>query len=214
MSTVAEIVKVLERHVNDEYFVVDVKAAMKELDNPQLDFKNVLDDLKVAEWHFYALEGLRSIAGKDTISSDVGRAIIDGTKMVAQQLGIDEFYKTFNALAGRRDNASFLADFVSDLIKWHDQRDWLWLAFSAMATLLQRQPDAVTDKLAGELEQAYDKEPTTLRRKPMDEILQILRQRQLTTIRLAERGTWLGDRLWVREVRKLTEWSSNRSAFH
>ena len=28
---------------------------------------------------------------------------------------------------------------------------------------------------------------------------------QLTTIRLAERGTWLGDRLWVREVRKLTE---------
>jgi hypothetical protein len=34
-------------------------------------------------------------------------------------------------------------------------------------------------------------------------------------IRLAERGTWLGDRLWVREVRKLTEsWPSNRSAFH
>ena len=28
---------------------------------------------------------------------------------------------------------------------------------------------------------------------------------QLTSIRLAERGTWLGDRLWVREVRKLTE---------
>ena len=28
---------------------------------------------------------------------------------------------------------------------------------------------------------------------------------QLTTIRLAERGTWLGDWLWVREVRKLTE---------
>jgi hypothetical protein len=27
----------------------------------------------------------------------------------------------------------------------------------------------------------------------------------LTSIRLAERGTWLGDRLWVREVRKLTE---------
>ena len=28
---------------------------------------------------------------------------------------------------------------------------------------------------------------------------------QLTSIRLAERGTWLGDQLWVREVRKLTE---------
>jgi hypothetical protein len=28
---------------------------------------------------------------------------------------------------------------------------------------------------------------------------------ELTTIRLAERGTWLGRRLWVREVRKLTE---------
>ena len=28
---------------------------------------------------------------------------------------------------------------------------------------------------------------------------------ELTTIRLAERGTWLGHRLWVREIRKLTE---------
>src|ERR1700693_4424318 len=28
---------------------------------------------------------------------------------------------------------------------------------------------------------------------------------QLTAIRLAERGTWLGDQLWVHEVRKLTE---------
>ena len=38
---------------------------------------------------------------------------------------------------------------------------------------------------------------------------------QFTTIRLAERGTWLGDRLWVREIRKLNrEWPPNCSALH
>jgi hypothetical protein len=41
---------------------------------------------------------------------------------------------------------------------------------------------------------------------PQEEFFPVrLSSGELTTIRLAERGTWLGDRLWVREVRKLTE---------
>jgi hypothetical protein len=40
---------------------------------------------------------------------------------------------------------------------------------------------------------------------PQEEFFPVrLSSGELTTIRLAERGTWLGDRLWVREVRKLT----------
>ena len=41
---------------------------------------------------------------------------------------------------------------------------------------------------------------------PQEEFFPVrLSSGELTTIRLSERGTWLGDRLWVREVRKLTE---------
>jgi hypothetical protein len=63
MATTEEIVNVLSSHVNDEHFVVDVKAAIKQLRDPRSDFETLLSDPTVPQWHFYALEGLRSIAG-------------------------------------------------------------------------------------------------------------------------------------------------------
>jgi hypothetical protein len=181
MATVDEIVSLLSRHVDSEHFVVDVKAAMKELEDPRQDFEKVLSDPSVAEWHFYALEGLRSIAGERPISRDDGRMIIQSTKGVAQRLGIDEFYKSFDALARSPNNVTFLADFVSDLLTSRDQRDWLWLAFSAMATLLQRSPffKVVHNPLVQQLITAYEREPVSRRKPQMDEIVRIIRRRQL-----------------------------------
>jgi hypothetical protein len=49
----------------------------------------------------------------------------ESTNRVAQQVGIDEFYESFDALSP--DNISYLGDFISDLLSSRNQRDWLWL---------------------------------------------------------------------------------------
>jgi hypothetical protein len=175
MATVEQIVNLLSHHANPKHFVVDVKAAMKDLEDPRQDFETVLSDPSVAEWHFYALEGLRSIAGKageKPLSRREIEIFIKSTNSVARQVGIDEFYKSFDALARSRDNVSYLADFISDLLSSRNQRDWLWLAFSAMATLLQRRPE-VAGAVTQQLMAAYEEEPS--RRKPqMEEIIRMM----------------------------------------
>jgi len=75
MPTAHEIVDLLGRHASP-HFVVDIKAAKEEMENPLRDFKTVLSDQTVSQWHFYALEGLRSIAAESSISPEDGQIII------------------------------------------------------------------------------------------------------------------------------------------
>lgn len=141
---------------------------------PLKDLEGVLSDPSVPEWHFYALEGLRSIAGQQKLSPDDGRIIIEGTNRVAQQLGADEFYKSVDALARSPDNFPYLRDFISDLLSLRNQRDWLWLAFSAMATLLYRRPEEATGAVAQQLMAAYLQASPSRRRPQMDEIVRTI----------------------------------------
>jgi hypothetical protein len=174
MATAEEIVQLLGKYLNKDYFVVDVKAAMRELKNPLQDFEQVLSDQSLPEWHFYALEGLRSIAGQQKLSQNDSRIIIEGTNRVAQQFGSDEFYKSFDAFARSPDNTPYLRDFVMDLLRSRNQRDWLWLAFCAMATLLHRRHDLATGAVAQQLIDAYREAPPSRRRPQMEEIVKAI----------------------------------------
>lgn len=120
---------------------------------------------------------MRSIAGEQKISARDAQAIIEGTSRVAQQLGIDQFYKSFDALARSPDNVPYLRDFVTDLLNSRNQRDWLWLAFSAMATLLQRRPEEANGAVAQQLVSTYLATPS--RRKPqMQEVVSTILEQQ------------------------------------
>jgi hypothetical protein len=181
MATVDEVIDKLSRHRNNEYLVVDVKSAMRELKNPREDLETVLIEPSVSEWHLYALEGVRSIVESQVIESNDFRVILDSTKRMADRFGTDEFYKTFDVLGRIPENARFLTNFASDLLNTRDHRDWLWLAFSATATLLdrlekidpfQRTFDAsLIYPLAQELVSAYQSQPESLRKPQMQEIL-------------------------------------------
>jgi hypothetical protein len=181
MASVEQIINSLSRHVNRGHLVVDVKAAMKDLEDPRRDFEKVLSDPSAGEWHFYALEGLRSIAGEQTLSPEDIKILINSTNSVARQVGIDEFYKSFDALARSPDNVSYLSDFISDLLSSRNQRDWLWLAFSAMATLVQGRPEVGAGPVGKQLIDAYYEESS--RRKPqMEEIIgMMMRQSAIRT---------------------------------
>jgi hypothetical protein len=68
-------------------------------------------------------------------------------------------------------------DFANDLLAFHDQRDWLWLAFSAAAAILQRSPAAMTDELSGRLIAAFGEQPASRRKEQMAEIVQTIAKR-------------------------------------
>ena len=178
MATVNETIDKLSRHRSDEYFVVDVNSAISELDNPREDLEAVLTDPSVSEWHFYALEGVRSIVESQAIAPDDFQIILESTKRMADRFGNDEFYKTFDVLGRTPENARFLTYFANNLLNTRDHRDWLWLAFSATATLLDRldkqhariDPGLIIP-LAQELDSAYQNQPESLRKPQMQEIL-------------------------------------------
>lgn len=174
MATVAAIIDTLKRNTNNKYYVVDVSAAIKQLTEPREDLEQILRDPTVSDWHFYALEGLRSIVENESINASDFAVILNSTKNLALRFGIDEFYKSFDSLANQPSNSHFLANFVTDLLSSRDQSDWLWLAFSAMSTLLQRQeqiPSPQLQTLAAQLRNAYETGPETLRKPQMREIL-------------------------------------------
>jgi hypothetical protein len=182
MTDARAVVQRLSRHVDEKHGIVDVNSAMKDLDHPQDDLKTVLADPTVPEWHFYALEGLRSLAATGNTSPEDGRIILEGTKRIAQRLGTDEFYKTFDAMAHTKKNASLLADFANDMLNDRDQRDWLWLAFSAVGTLLQHNwSDAITEGLRWKLmhavrEQQADERESQMAEKRESEMREIIGQ--------------------------------------
>jgi hypothetical protein len=107
MAEVPEIVGLLSKFADSDHYVVDVRSAMKMLDHPLEDLEKVLSDPSVSEWHYYALEGLRSIAAENPVSLHDARMIMEGTKRVAQEYGIDEFYKSVDALASSPQNVVF-----------------------------------------------------------------------------------------------------------
>lgn len=178
MATVAAIVDTLRRNSIDKYYVVDVSAAIKQLKEPRQDLEKILKDPAVSDWHFYALEWLRSVIENEAIDTDDFDVILESTKRMALRFGIDEFYKSFDALANQPNNSLFLENFVSDLLSSRDQSDWLWLAFSAMSTLLQhREQVSQLETLAAQLRNAYEAGPETIRKPQMVEILRQMERR-------------------------------------
>ncbi len=170
MTDVHYVISVLRRHVDGSKGTVDISDAVAHLSNPAEDLSQVLEEPTAMDWHHTALEGLRLLALRDGLTRASGQLVLDATRDIALQFGIDEYYKSLEALAFSPDTAPLLAVFASQQLGNPTLRDARWLAFFAIAALLQRQPEAIPSELAEQLEAASLDEQNQTRQQEMMEI--------------------------------------------
>lgn len=169
-----DVIGLFRKHVLAEHGVVNVRAVINELaaqkENPVLALNQLLDDAEAVDWHFYAAEGLRSLAAQGTLDANDGRKLLDVTRALYQRWGMDEYYKSVTALAASPRTAPLLAEFVEQRLEQQDVRDWRWLAFFAAGTLLQQVPRVLTRRLAEQLQKEAVLEPDPRRKPQMQDV--------------------------------------------
>jgi hypothetical protein len=168
----ADVVDLFRKHFLHEH--VNVRAVINELnaqkENPVSAFHKLLDDAEAADWHFYATEGLRSLAAQGRLDPAEGRKLLDATRALSQQFGVDEYYKSVTALAASPSTAPFADRARGAKAATAGVRDWRWLAFVAAGTLLQQVPKVLTQHLAEELQREAAVEPDPRRRPQMQDV--------------------------------------------
>src|SRR5438105_612851 len=161
-QAVTDTVNVLRKHTKPDHGVIDVRGAISELETngkePVEAFLALLNDSDSREWHFYALEGLRSLGAAGRLDSSAGLVLLTATMRDAQSRDMDEYYRTISALAASPETAKLVVRFIIERLSKRDVRDWRWLAFYAAGMLSERVPTAITLEAAARLANAANDE--------------------------------------------------------
>jgi hypothetical protein len=111
------IVEMLRKNYDDQHGVFNVRPVVDSLLNQSRPFAEVSSSFREAEpkWRLPILEAMRVLAttGHCSEAEDVLRA----TDVVVGEFGVDEYFKTVNALVGSPDAAPALTGFVSRLLQ-------------------------------------------------------------------------------------------------
>jgi hypothetical protein len=131
---------------------IDMPSVVTELENTGLRtadaFEELLNDPTAFNWHYYALAGMRTLAALGKLPRDKAWTLLEKTERVAWQMGIDEFYKTIDAVVHSPETVPALLDFVEKrLLGQRDIPEWRWLAFTAVALTLQSETEEIISAL-------------------------------------------------------------------
>jgi len=131
---------------------IDILSLVNELENNGIEtadaFEALLNDPTAFDWHYYALAGMRVLAEQGRLPRNKARTLLERTDRVAWQMGIDEFYKSIEAVVHSPVTVPALLDFVEErLLGQRDIREWRWLAFTAVASVLQSEEVEITSLL-------------------------------------------------------------------
>ena len=144
-------------------------------------FEELLNDPTAFNWHYYALAGMRALAELGKLSRNRARTLLEKTDRIAWQVGTDEFYKSIEAVAHSRETVPALLDFVEErLLGQRDIREWRWLAFTAVASILQSKVEGITAMLKERvtlkerLQEEIGKEADAGRNIQLDEVVHLL----------------------------------------
>ena len=131
---------------------IDIRAVVTDLENNGVRtadaFEALLNDPTAFNWHYYALAGMRTLAALGRLPRDKAWTLLEKTERVAWQMGIDEFYRSIEAVVHTPEIVPALLDFVEKrLLGQRDIPDWRWLAFTAVASILQSETEEISSAL-------------------------------------------------------------------
>lgn len=117
---------------------------------------HVLDDVEADDVHYWVYLALQGYAQRGMLSYEAAQALLKATERFAYA-DAEQWYKSTNALACSPEGMRVLLEFVEHrLLGKHDIRNWRWLAFSMVGSVLYYGkttaviPNVIKEKLKAE----------------------------------------------------------------
>jgi hypothetical protein len=156
MATYSEhVISVLRSElVSHNYIDMPTVVMILESQNtsPSEAFWELLQDRSTAEWHYYAVAGMRTLAEQNQLPPEQVEPLLDATNRLALRMGLDEFYMSIDAVARSRRAAPALLDFATQrLLARQDIEEWRWLAFATVGAVYHNQTAPIPSTLVEQL---------------------------------------------------------------
>ena len=119
---------------------------------PAEAFRELLQDRSTAEWHYYAVAGMRTLAEQDQLPPEQVEPLLEAANRFASRMGLDEFYMSIDAVARSKRAAPALLDFATKrLLARQDIEEWRWLAFATIGAVYHNQTAGIPSTLVEQL---------------------------------------------------------------
>lgn len=134
------IITLLTKNYDENYGVVNsrpvVEAVVKESKYP---FRDVAETFYEASqrWQLPLVDAMRTLAATGYCTSSDARLMLDATRVVAEDAGSEEYFKTVNAMASAQALAPAVFDFVRLLLS-ETNESRRRLAFYTVALLAEK----------------------------------------------------------------------------
>ncbi|HBQ50398.1 hypothetical protein A3B42_02805 [Candidatus Daviesbacteria bacterium RIFCSPLOWO2_01_FULL_38_10] len=130
----------MDTHVDEEHGVVDLRAVMADLvgqrRNPLDEFRALLQKPGVpGGHHYYAVQGLRSLALAEGLSLEDSRFLLVQTRRLTESpvaIFDDGYYDTLGVLSAWSNSAPALVEWAEETLTKKDIYNWRWLAGFAL----------------------------------------------------------------------------------
>lgn len=173
----ADVVSLLQQHYDPTYGIVDVRKVIDELQKTSGAFDEMSRTFHAAEpqWRLPILEGMRTLAATVDCSEDQAAELLRITDTVAADVGVDEYFKSINAVVMSPKAAGALPAYAVRLLERRNDGLARRLAFYAAAMLLLHDRSRITEPLRRGLESAAEAETSAEQKEEFREILAQLR---------------------------------------
>jgi hypothetical protein len=174
----ADIVGLLREHYDAKYGLVNVRPVIDQLLKSTPDaFVEMSSAFDTADpqWRLPILEAMRTLAAIGRCDERSAGDLLRATEAVAADSGVDEHFKTINALVTAQRTAGALTPYALDLLKRRGDGLARRLAFYTVAMLLEHGTAPVTASLRGALESAAATETSDQLKRQYAEIVARLR---------------------------------------
>lgn len=175
------IVDLLRKHYDDQHGVANIRPVVdKLLASSQDPFGEVMAAFRAEpQWRLPILEAMRVLASTGHCTAAGAEDLIDATQLVAFEFGIDEYFKSVNALVASPRAAPALTSFISRLLSAERNEFSRRLAFYVLGILLERREEVPLDAVRDSLTAAADRETSYQLREQFQELLARIRRRHL-----------------------------------
>lgn len=128
---------------------------------------HILNDVEADDIHYWVYAALQGLAYRGMLSYEAAQALLKNTERFAYA-DAEEWFKSIHVLACSSEGIRVLFEFVENrLLQKRDIRNWRWLAFSIVGSVLYYAkttvviPDAIKEKLKAEAKLESDLELKT-----------------------------------------------------
>jgi hypothetical protein len=150
----------LRKNYDDQHGVFNVRPIVDSLLKQSRPFAEVSSSFREAEpkWRLPILEAMRVLATTGHCTEGEAEDVLRATDVVVGEFGVDEYFKTVNALVGSPDAAPALTGFVSRLLQRQGDDFARRLAFYIVGVLLEHHTATLSSQLRQELNAAVETE--------------------------------------------------------